>query len=145
MRAVLQRVSQASVTVDGSEVGRIERGWLILLGVSAEDSSSDLDYRIEQSLKRIELLQSELSRGATRAVTLERRHVLEQQLATVLAEHSGYIEQKQKLDVLAPLLQCNYYIEIGIKVGNYTVQLCQQIPQVQQHTQVNYYLCVYMT
>ena len=40
MRAVCQRVSQASVTVDGEIVGAIGRGWLILLGVGPEDDVS---------------------------------------------------------------------------------------------------------
>ena len=39
MRALLQRVSQASVEVDGETVGRIGLGWLVLLGVGPDDSS----------------------------------------------------------------------------------------------------------
>lgn len=42
MRAVVQRVSQASVTVDGDVVGKIETGFLILLGVAADDSQQDV-------------------------------------------------------------------------------------------------------
>ncbi|MGI9147109.1 MAG: D-aminoacyl-tRNA deacylase [Chloroflexota bacterium] len=38
MRALLQRVSQAAVTVDGRTVGRIGRGWLVLLGVAHADT-----------------------------------------------------------------------------------------------------------
>ena len=38
MRAVLQRVSQAWVEVDGETVGRIGRGWLVLLGVGPSDT-----------------------------------------------------------------------------------------------------------
>ena len=41
MRAVLQRVSRASVEVDGTCVGRIERGWLVLLGVAQGDTEED--------------------------------------------------------------------------------------------------------
>ncbi|RLS37058.1 MAG: D-tyrosyl-tRNA(Tyr) deacylase [Planctomycetota bacterium] len=41
MRAVIQRVSEASVTVDGSIVGEIQRGFLVLLGVAEADSSED--------------------------------------------------------------------------------------------------------
>ena len=35
MRAVIQRVSEASVNVEGTTVGRIGTGWLVLLGVAA--------------------------------------------------------------------------------------------------------------
>ncbi|HEX3354442.1 MAG: D-aminoacyl-tRNA deacylase [Terriglobales bacterium] len=44
MRAVVQRVSRARVTVDSQVVGEIARGLLVLLGVSIEDSQSDADY-----------------------------------------------------------------------------------------------------
>jgi len=43
MRAVLQRVTWASVTVDGSIVGQIGVGWLVLLGVAKGDSDEDAD------------------------------------------------------------------------------------------------------
>jgi D-tyrosyl-tRNA(Tyr) deacylase len=43
MRAVLQRVSRASVTVDGQVVGAIEAGWLLLLGVAAGDDAEDVE------------------------------------------------------------------------------------------------------
>lgn len=48
MRAVVQRVSGASVTVDGKTVGAIGRGLLILLGVDAEDAEADADYLAEK-------------------------------------------------------------------------------------------------
>jgi D-aminoacyl-tRNA deacylase len=41
MRAVLQRVSRASVEVEGSCVARIDRGWLVLLGVARGDTDDD--------------------------------------------------------------------------------------------------------
>jgi D-tyrosyl-tRNA(Tyr) deacylase len=40
MRAVLQRVTQARVTVDGEGVGEIGRGWLVLLGVGHGDTET---------------------------------------------------------------------------------------------------------
>ena len=41
MRAVVQRVTESSVEVDGEIVGAIERGLLVLLGVSVDDSEED--------------------------------------------------------------------------------------------------------
>ncbi len=40
MRAVVQRVSEASVTVDGAVTGRVGRGVLVLLGVGPEDAEA---------------------------------------------------------------------------------------------------------
>lgn len=41
MRAVVQRVSQARVSVDGETTGAINRGFLVLLGVAASDTRDD--------------------------------------------------------------------------------------------------------
>ena len=48
MRALLQRVAEASVEVDGQEVGRIGPGLLVLLGVSKEDEEADAAYLVEK-------------------------------------------------------------------------------------------------
>ena len=48
MRAVVQRVSRASVEVDGAVVGQIGLGLLVLLGVSANDTESDANYLVEK-------------------------------------------------------------------------------------------------
>jgi D-aminoacyl-tRNA deacylase len=50
MRAVLQRVSQASVEVQARCVGRIARGWLVLLGVAQDDSHADAEWLAEKVL-----------------------------------------------------------------------------------------------
>jgi D-tyrosyl-tRNA(Tyr) deacylase len=44
MRLVIQRVSSASVTVDGKIVGRCERGFCILAGVKVGDSQAEADW-----------------------------------------------------------------------------------------------------
>ena len=43
MRAVVQRVARASVEVDGSIVGRVGLGWLVLVGVARGDADDDAD------------------------------------------------------------------------------------------------------
>ncbi len=48
MRAVVQRVSRASVKVDGAVVGEIGKGLLVLLGVALDDTESDADYLVEK-------------------------------------------------------------------------------------------------
>jgi D-tyrosyl-tRNA(Tyr) deacylase len=48
MRAVLQRVSHASVDVEGACVGRIDRGWLVLLGVASGDAEQDAAWIAEK-------------------------------------------------------------------------------------------------
>ena len=44
MRAVVQRVSSASVAVDGATIGAIDAGLLVLLGVAVDDAEADADY-----------------------------------------------------------------------------------------------------
>ncbi len=48
MKAVIQRVTRASVEVDGQPIGTIGTGMLVLLGVAREDSESDVRYMIEK-------------------------------------------------------------------------------------------------
>lgn len=44
MRVVIQRVSQASVTIDGTIKSSIQQGLLLLLGIEGEDGAEDIDW-----------------------------------------------------------------------------------------------------
>ena len=48
MRAVVQRVSRAKVTVGDEVTGEIRRGLLVLLGIAGKDSAHDADYLVEK-------------------------------------------------------------------------------------------------
>jgi len=48
VRALLQRVSDASVTVDGAVTGAIEKGLLVLLGVGQGDTEADVDFMADK-------------------------------------------------------------------------------------------------
>jgi len=48
MRAVLQRVGSARVIVAGEVVGKIQRGWLVLLGVGSGDGEPDVQYLVQK-------------------------------------------------------------------------------------------------
>lgn len=51
MRVVLQRVSSASVTIDGRVAGRIGRGLLVLLGIEAADTAADGEWLAQKIVK----------------------------------------------------------------------------------------------
>ena len=48
MRAVIQRVSHASVTINGALKSEIKQGFLILLGICNEDSMEDVDWLVKK-------------------------------------------------------------------------------------------------
>jgi len=48
MRAVIQRVLQAEVTVEGGQVGKIENGLLVYLGVGKEDTVNDAQFMADK-------------------------------------------------------------------------------------------------
>lgn len=50
MRAVLTRVTSASVAIDGQVVGKIGKGFLILLGIGPEDTEKECRYLAEKAL-----------------------------------------------------------------------------------------------
>ena len=50
MRSVIQRVSQAHVEVEGTIIGSINQGLLVLLGVAEEDDMKDLAYMVDKTL-----------------------------------------------------------------------------------------------
>ena len=51
MRAVIQRVSEAAVNVDGSCIGSIKNGLLVLLGVGEGDTDEDMRYIADKIMK----------------------------------------------------------------------------------------------
>ena len=50
MRILIQRVEKASVSVDGSLKGKINKGLLIFVGISKSDTNSDIEYVVDKSV-----------------------------------------------------------------------------------------------
>ena len=48
MRAVVQRVKEASVTIEGREISRIGKGLMVLLGICETDAEKDIEYICEK-------------------------------------------------------------------------------------------------
>lgn len=51
MRIVIQRVSQANVTIDGKMTASIGYGFLVLLGIEAEDTNADADWLVRKLIQ----------------------------------------------------------------------------------------------
>ena len=49
MRVVIQKVKEASVTVEGEKISAIKSGLLILVGIEKEDTKEDIDYLVKKS------------------------------------------------------------------------------------------------
>ena len=60
MRALIQRVARASVSVDGAVVSRINKGLLVLIGIKDGDTQEDADF-ITKKLLDLRLFESEKS------------------------------------------------------------------------------------
>ena len=58
MRAVVQRVTRASVTIDGEVTGSIGQGYLVLLGVGADDTRAEAD-RLWKKLFGLRIMEDE--------------------------------------------------------------------------------------
>lgn len=69
MRAVVQRVTQAQVDVDGQTVGKIGTGLMVLLGVTHDDTS-ELAGRLASKIWNLRILRDELSAADARAEVL---------------------------------------------------------------------------
>src|SRR3954451_13652912 len=87
MRAVVQRVSRASVEVEGASVGRIGRGWLVLLGVARGDSDEDAD-RLSEKVVNLRAFPDELGK-MNRSVTEAGGAVLVVSQFTLLGDCRG--------------------------------------------------------
>ena len=73
MRALVQRVSRASVTVDGEEVAAIKAGMLVLLGVARDDDEVNAD-KLAEKLLRLRIFED--ANGKMNEALGEQRQVL---------------------------------------------------------------------
>jgi D-tyrosyl-tRNA(Tyr) deacylase len=51
MRVVIQKVKEASVTVEGNKISEIKKGLLVLVGIETEDTGDDIDYLVKKTLQ----------------------------------------------------------------------------------------------
>lgn len=58
MKAVVQRVKEAEVKIDGNSVGKIEKGFLVLLGVTHDDTIKDVEW-LSNKIKGLRVFEDE--------------------------------------------------------------------------------------
>ncbi|WP_350344445.1 D-aminoacyl-tRNA deacylase [Proteinivorax tanatarense] len=58
MRAVVQRVTKAKVTVEDRNIGEIKQGMMVLLGVESDDNQQDCDYIVDK-LENLRIFEDE--------------------------------------------------------------------------------------
>ncbi|XP_034044238.1 D-aminoacyl-tRNA deacylase 1 [Thalassophryne amazonica] len=67
MKAIIQRVTRATVTVGGEEISSIGRGLCVLLGISAEDTQKEVDYIVRKVLN-LRVFEDEQGRAWSQSV-----------------------------------------------------------------------------
>ncbi|CAG0913708.1 unnamed protein product [Notodromas monacha] len=114
MRAIIQRVSKASVVVDGKAVSEIEKGVCVLLGISREDSTEDFEYVAKK------ILNARLFESADTGKRWD-----------VSVKDGGY-------EILSEFVEstCNYYYFFGCKMGNKSSVMLrdEEISEIQEET-----------
>ena len=122
MRAVVQRVSSASVHVDGDAVGAIGRGLLVLLGVRHDDTSENAT-RIAAKIARLRIFPDETGRFDRSLLDVGGDALVVSQF-TLLADSKRQkgtrpsFSDAAKPEVAAPLIEhfCNALRELGVPV-----------------------------
>ena len=76
MRALIQRVSQAAVLVDGESLGQIGPGLVVFVGISREDDEADADY-IVSKIVNLRIFSDEGGRFNLSALDLSLIHISE--------------------------------------------------------------------
>ncbi len=138
MKAVLQRVTSASVEIDGHIVGRIQGGLVVLLGVAKGDDESDVRYLVDKirSLRLFSDEQGKMNRSLTDvggAVLLVSQFTLLGRTATGRRPSfdgaappdmaKGLYEQ-----VVADLRACGTSVETGVFAAHMQVALVNDGP-----------------
>ena len=128
MRAVVQRVKESAVSVAGREVGRIGAGFLVFLGVAADDGDEDLDYLVSKivHLRAFEDADGKMNRGLQDAGG----EMLVVSQFTLLADcRRG--RRPSFTDAAAPDIAQSYYNEFIARVQDYGIRVATGIFQAQ--------------
>ena len=134
MKALLQRVTSASVTIDGEVVGSIGRGLVVFVGVAEGDSPEDADFLV-QKLVNLRIFADEAERFNLSALDIKAELLLVSQFTLLADARKG---RRPSFSEAAPPQQAKELFEhfvSGAKGSGLKVQTgrFQQYMQVEIH------------
>ena len=113
MRCVIQRVTEASVTIDGERVGRCGKGFLVLIGVHVDDTEKDLKYMAEK-VPNLRIFEDEAGKMNRLVRNLLQLNELEFGGKTVTLDH---------FDLMELIYNCAGSMDIMIKQNDIKLEL----------------------
>lgn len=131
MKALLQRVTRASVTIDGEEVGRIGRGLVVFLGVASGDTEKDAQY-LAQKVVNLRIFADEEGKFNLSALEVNAELLLVSQFTLLADTRKG---RRPSFVEAAPPAQAealfDYFVEqtraTGLKVATGRFQAYMQV------------------
>ena len=122
MRIVIQRVKNASVSVDDKIVGKINQGFLVLLGIKTSDTKEDVDYLVRK------LINLRVFSDENDKMNLSIQNINGELL--IISQFTLYAECKKSGN--RPSFSDSAKPEIAIPLYEYFIEECKkQIPVVQ--------------
>ncbi|WP_434036948.1 D-aminoacyl-tRNA deacylase [Formosa sp. 4Alg 33] len=118
MKAVIQRVSQASVTIAGDKVANISNGLLVLLGIVAEDTQEDIAW-LSKKIANLRIFEDEAGVMNTSLITSEGDAIVVSQFTLYASTKKGnrpsYIKAA-KPDIAIPLYEA-FVVQLETDLG----------------------------
>ncbi len=122
MKAVIQRVKYASVTVDGVKIANIEQGLLLLLGIAESDSEEDISW-LSKKIANLRIFNDENGVMNTSLIDIDGDAIVVSQFTLQASTKKGnrpsYIKAA-KPEIAIPLYEAfvqQFEINLGRKVG----------------------------
>lgn len=122
MKAVIQRVSEASVTIEGKVVSEIKNGLLILVGIDSEDTKEDINW-LTKKIANLRIFNDENHVMNKSLITIDGEAIIVSQFTLQASTKKGnrpsYIKAA-KPDIAIPLYEqfvSEFEFQLGKKVG----------------------------
>ena len=133
MRLIIQRVSRASVTVDGNVTGAIEKGCLVLLGIGPEDTEAIAEKMMDKML-RLRIFSDDQDKINLSLRDVDGQLLLVSQF-TLYADRPSFVKAAPPAQAEALYEYCKAYckktvpvVESGIFGADMAVSLCNDGP-----------------